>query len=574
MYQVLARKWRPQLFEDVIGQDHVVQTLQNALRTEKVGHAYLLSGPRGSGKTTIARLLAKALNCEKGPTAIPCNKCSSCTEIAQSRSLDVIEIDAASRGRVEEMREVIEDARYAPARDRYKIFIVDEVHMVTTHAFNALLKTLEEPPPFIIFIMATTEKKKVIPTILSRCQQFDFKKIAADAVVKQIQQIVDAEEVMISQEGINTIVAFCDGSMRDALSTLDKLISFCGKEIQDDQIKTVLGFADREMVEGFIAAIGESSPEKVLRLTAKMIEHGQDVMVFFYELFTYFRNLILLKSVENVDEITFIPEDDLRRLKSLSTPFSLDDLQRIFQILIDSEEKLKRSIYPRYIFEATVVKLASLAHLTPIEDLIDEIRGGDPSGRSGASLQQRSRQQRGEMPTIRSGEAEGADSGAERFSITSITPFQKIEESPRKPEKPQDITLAIIDRLKQAKPFLNILLANAVLKIDGEFLHISFAEIPPIFQERLEEKDTVALIEKIASEVCGHRLKTKIIAAKKELTPPQQKAEEKEQVKRRILFKEVAKEPLVQKFIEQFNATITDIKELKLLKEVENEKSK
>ena len=582
MYQVLARKWRPQSFEDVIGQDHVVQTLQNALKSEKVGHAYLFSGPRGSGKTTVARLLAKSLNCEKGPTATPCNSCPSCMEIAQSRSLDVIEIDAASRGRVEEMRDLIEDARYAPARDRYKIFIIDEVHMVTTHAFNALLKTLEEPPPFIVFIMATTEKKKVIPTIISRCQQFDFRKIAAESVVKQIAQIAEAEQVTISPEGINTIVAFCDGSMRDALSTLDKLISFCGKDIGDEQIKTVLGFADREMIEGFIRGIAESDPEKVLKLIAAMIEQGQDVMIFYYELLTYFRNLILVKAVKNVNEMTFIPEDELRKLQDLSQPFSLDDLQRIFQLLIDVEEKLKRSVYPRYIFEATAVKLASLAHLEPIEELLSLLSAGTAIDSGKHALREASQQSQAEAtPQGREisqdreiTETDIPGAGEERFAITSITPFKKIEEPLQREVKPADIAHVIMEKAKQEKPFLNILLSNAQLKIEGSSLHISFTELPALFRERLEERDTISLIEKIASEVYGDKLKVRIVAPPKESQLPGQQPEAKDQTKRRLLFKEVAKEPLVQRFIDQFNATITDIKELKLLREVDDGKHK
>ncbi len=567
MYQVLARKWRPQQFEDVIGQDHVVKTLQNAIKSNKVGHAYLLSGPRGSGKTTVARLLAKALNCmdKKKPTPVPCDECVSCKEIIQGHSFDVIEIDAASNRGIEEIRELREDARYAPSRDRYKVFIVDEVHMLTKDASNAFLKTLEEPPPHTVFILATTEKRKILPTILSRCQQFDFKRIPFEAVVKEISRIAEKEQISITQEGISILVRYCEGSMRDALSILDKLISFCGKEIKDNQIQTVLGLADREIMEEFIERVAESNAEKVLHLIAKMLEQGQDVIIFYFELLSYFRNLLLIKSVENIEEITYINEEERNRLKILSQKFSLDDLLRIFQLLLDSEEKLKRSIYPRYVFEALAVKLTSLSHLEPIEHLIQILKGESHAEWPEPSEKRLESQKNGIK----------MDSSPEKMHIKSITPFQKIEESANKEErKPVEIVEVILDKLKKAKPFLNILLANAHLSIHDKILQISFTDLPPIFRERLEDRETLSLIEKISSDIWGQKLKAKITADKKEIPVPKVKNENKEHTKRRLLFKQAAKEVLVQKFIERFDATITNIKELKLLKEVENDKSK
>lgn len=567
MYQVLARKYRPQKFEEVISQDHVVKTLQNAIKSDKVGHAYLLSGPRGSGKTTIARLLAKALNCmsKKKPTPNPCDKCISCTEIIKGHALDVIEIDAASNRGIDDIRELREDARYTPSRDRYKIFIIDEVHMLTKDASNAFLKTLEEPPPRTVFILATTEKKKIIPTILSRCQQFDFKRIPLDAVVKQISRIAEKEELSITQEGIGILVRYCEGSMRDALSILDKIISFCGKEIKDSQIQTVLGLADQEIMEDFIQGVAESNAEKVLQLIAKMLDQGQDIIIFYFELLSYFRNLLLVKSVKNVEEITYINQEELKKLEALAQKFSLDDILRIFQVLIDSEEKLKRSIYPRYVFEAIAVKLTSLSHLESLEHLIKMLQGESSSDPTAAP----------EKKPANTHHATEMELTPEKIHIQSITPFQKIEESPDKKEgKPADIVEVILDKLKQAKPFLNILLGNAHLSIHDQTLQISFADLTPIFRERLEERQTLSLIENIASDIWGQKLKVKISVARKEIPVPKVNSENKEQTKRRLLFKEAAKEILVQEFIEQFDATITNIKELKLLKEVDNDKSK
>src|SRR5579872_1433832 len=256
-YQVIARKFRPQVFEDVIGQKPIVQTLQNAIQMGRIGHAYLFSGPRGVGKTTTARLLAKGLNCAQGPTVTPCNQCPSCLEIASGQCLDVLEIDAASNTGVDNIRELRENARYAPSRDRFKVFIVDEVHMLSTSAFNALLKILEEPPPHVVFIMATTERHKVPATILSRCQQFIFRMIAPAQIQAHLRQIADREGVKIDDRALSYIVKASEGSMRDAQSLLDQIISFSGQDVVDEDVRDVLGFIPSEILDRTLDALAE-----------------------------------------------------------------------------------------------------------------------------------------------------------------------------------------------------------------------------------------------------------------------------------------------------------------------------
>src|SRR5688500_2559916 len=296
-YQVLARKWRPRTFDEVVGQPTVTRTLKNALATGRIGHAFLLSGARGVGKTTSARILAKALNCAKvdGPTPDPCGECSSCVEIAAGTSLDVQEIDGATHNGVEQVRELRESARYNPARDRFKIWIIDEVHMLSTGAFNALLKTLEEPPPRVKFVFATTEYHKIPDTILSRCQQYDFRMIPAKELVAHLRQVADGEAIQVSGEALARIARAAEGSARDALSLFDQVLSFSGQTVRDEDIGALLGLVDRELLLGVARAILEGESLSLLQLVDRLSDYGADYRNFNRELILFFRELLLLK---------------------------------------------------------------------------------------------------------------------------------------------------------------------------------------------------------------------------------------------------------------------------------------
>ncbi|MFQ5877950.1 MAG: DNA polymerase III subunit gamma/tau, partial [Acidobacteriota bacterium] len=294
-YQVLARKYRPQTFEEVVGQKPIVTTLRNAVAQSRIHHAYLFSGLRGVGKTTVARLMAKALNCAGGPTPQPCNACPSCSEIASSRSLDVLEIDGASNRGIDAIRELRETVRYAPARDRYKVYIIDEVHMLTPEAWNALLKTLEEPPAHVVFLFATTDYRKIPLTILSRCQHFEFKKIAPEAIVTHLTRIAEGEKVRVEPAALELIARTAEGSLRDGQSALDQVIAFSGSSVTEERARTILGAIDRDLITEFYAAVRSRDPDRLVGIVETVFDKGYQPARYLEDLMAYGRDLLLAR---------------------------------------------------------------------------------------------------------------------------------------------------------------------------------------------------------------------------------------------------------------------------------------
>ncbi len=380
-YQVIARKFRPQIFDEVVGQKPIVRTLQNAIQTDRVGHAYLFSGPRGVGKTTTARILAKGLNCIKGPSTEPCGECPSCIEIAAAQSMDVLEIDGASNNGVDDIRELRDSARYAPSRDRYKIFIIDEVHMLSTPAFNALLKVLEEPPPHVVFIMATTERHKLPATILSRCQIFTFRTISAPEIQAHLRQIADREGAKIDDRGLSYIVKAAEGSMRDAQSLLDQIISFGGQDIAQDDVRDVLGFIPNEILDRTSAALASQDSRELLECINIVVEQGLSIQQYVRECIGRMRDLLMMKL--GLDDKVLASPEDKKALASDSEQFSEQELVRIFDMLLRLEFELKGTSQPRLHLEAGLVKLAIAGRVRDIEDVIRELRRGvSPSAAS------------------------------------------------------------------------------------------------------------------------------------------------------------------------------------------------
>jgi DNA polymerase-3 subunit gamma/tau len=379
-YLVLARKWRPQTFRDLIGQEHVSQTLQNAIDSGRIAHAFLFTGARGVGKTSSARILAKALNCEQGTSTEPCNSCSACTEITAGTSVDVFEIDGASNTSVDDIRELRENVKYLPSRCRYKIFIIDEVHMLSTNAFNALLKTLEEPPPHVKFIFATTEPHKLPITILSRCQRFDFKRIPMPKIVDRLRFIVDQEQVDISDGALAMIARKGDGSMRDSLSTLDQVLAFCGERVGDEDVVALLGVVDRRLLQDAARSVFARDCRGVLDIVRQVDGFGFSMRHFGQELIDQFRTFVILKAVGDAAELAELSAGELAELQELVGGVSLGDLQRHLTLLLRADMEMAQSSFPRLVLEMVLLKMANLAPVVPVDELLARIKSLEKPG--------------------------------------------------------------------------------------------------------------------------------------------------------------------------------------------------
>lgn len=372
-YLVLARKWRPQSFEELIGQESICKILKNAISQNKLSHAYIFSGPRGSGKTTTARILSKALNCIQGPTILPCGICPSCKAITEGSSVDVIEIDGASNTGVENIRDLRERLKYAPSFGRYKVYIIDEAHMLSLSAFNALLKTLEEPPSHVIFVLATTEPKKIPVTVLSRCQHLSFKRIAHSKIKERLESISKAEGINITPSAIELIARAADGSMRDALTILDQVYSFTDV-INEMDVKDLLGLTEVEVLAKLLLSIIEGDKKEILRIISTIAEEGVDLKVVTRELLLFLRKSLILKITQSPQDILEITETELKEISKINERTSEGHLIMLFSELIKSEPFIRNAYFPRVAFEIALIKLSLLSHFQSIDKTIELIR--------------------------------------------------------------------------------------------------------------------------------------------------------------------------------------------------------
>jgi DNA polymerase III subunit gamma/tau len=394
-YLVIARKWRPQRFEDIAGQEHISRTLQNAIRANRIAHAYLFTGVRGVGKTTVARILAKALNCDEGPTATPCNRCNHCEEITQGNSIDVLEIDGASNRGIDEVRQIIENVRYQPANCRFKIYIIDEVHQVTRDAFNALLKTLEEPPPSVKFILATTEPHRLPDTILSRCQRYDFRRINLREIVQRLADIAKSERLDITEGALVLLAREADGSMRDAQSLLEQVLVFAqpagGEDkrslVDESALQKILGLAERRVLYQISLAVLRGDTQRCVELVAELVNQGRDPARLSRDLVEHFRNLLVARltkdSVPSSSAKDFstigsaplldLPDHEITDLIEQTQGVSVEMLLDYFDFMASGDEEIGRSAMPRFALEAALVRLATLPKVLPVVELIERL---------------------------------------------------------------------------------------------------------------------------------------------------------------------------------------------------------
>jgi len=381
-YQVIARKWRPQTFADLVGQTHVTETLANAIRNNRVAHAYIFSGARGVGKTTAARILAKALNCVHGPTPEPCGVCDSCKEIAAGTSLDVIEIDAASNRGIDQIRELREMVRYAPAAARHKVVILDEAHMLTGEASNALLKTLEEPPDRVIFVMATTEPENLEDTIRSRSQHFHFRALTFGEITSRLKYIAEQENLKIDDGSLSVIARMAEGSMRDGLSLLEQARAYCGDDIKDKEVRELLGVVPEDALQELVEAIHERSAERALGLVHRFQREGRNLQHFCREAIRHMRNLLIARVCGAESDLIAATPEQRPGLAKAAALFTEEDLTRYFQILLETDNQVRREMDPRVHLEMGLLRLVNAARLAPLEELLAEL-GGSSSGKTG-----------------------------------------------------------------------------------------------------------------------------------------------------------------------------------------------
>ncbi len=401
-YKVIARKYRPQTFSDIVGQQHVTRTLANAIQSNRVAHAYIFSGVRGVGKTTTARILAKALNCAAGPTAEPDGTCDSCREISSGNSLDVLEIDAASNRGIDQIRELREMVRYAPASSRYKIVILDEAHQLTDEASNALLKTLEEPPERVVFILATTRAEDLVETIKSRAQLFQFRALAFQEIAGEIERIAKSENLTIDSGAVAVLARAAEGSLRDGLSLLEQAIAYCGDAITDLQVRELLGVVAESVLDDLVDAIASQSAERALSLVHRLIADGQNLQHFCREAIRHFRNLLVARVCGADSDLVAAPVDERPRLADQAANFTEEDLTRFFNLLLATDDDLRRKPDPRLHLELGLLKLVNAQRLAPLEEVLAELRSeprtesdpgrrGERSGGSGNAPRENAR---------------------------------------------------------------------------------------------------------------------------------------------------------------------------------------
>ncbi len=592
-YLVLARKWRPLTFDQMVGQEFISRTLRNAVRSNRVAHAFLFTGSRGVGKTTTARILAKCLNCDQGPTEEPCNQCSSCLEITEGRSLDVYEIDGASNTSVDDIRELRENIKYLPRAGKRRIYIIDEVHMLSKSAFNALLKTLEEPPEHVVFAFATTESHKVPETIQSRCQRFDFRRIPRSKILGRLQEMASAEGIQIQDTALGWIAKAADGSMRDAQGLFDQIISYCGTSAPDDVVMEILGIAGRGLFFKLSEAVLNQDAGGCMEVLTEVNRAGYDISQFYQDLVEHFRNLLIVRIMSDPSSVLDMAEGEFEDLRKQAVQASPEDLRRIVSLLLKAEGDVLRSSFPQMGLEILLIKVAQLSRLEPLEKILEKISALEQSGRTGP------------LPVSSRGSYEGSPKRIEKkpFRPTTIAvkdgssavvkpysppPQPEIkgpppsseggEEAIRERPVPSSTKPVIswqtpeawpsfINALRQEREVLATLLESVERwEIDSTAVKV-FCPGGSFFYEKLQQIDEKAFLTRIARECFGPSFGFLVCPVETEKgpvenTPRSKPPENISPVESSPHIEEARKNPVVQTALELFDGAITDVKTL------------
>ena len=584
-YQVLARKWRPQRFEDVIGQRGVTQTLRNAIAAKRIAQSFVFAGPRGVGKTTTARILARGLNCDRGPTADPCGTCDACLEIADGRDMDVLEIDAATHTQVDKVREIIiAGLRTAPARDRHKIFIIDEVHRLSPQAFDALLKSVEEPPPHVVFMMATTELEKVPATIQSRSQVFELKTIGVRQIADNLRSIAEKEQIAIDDAAVMAIARAGDGSMRDAQSAFDQVIAFAGTSITAEDVATVLGLVRRDLLLDMASAVAREDAAAVFQLADRAVEGGYDLRTVLRELGRLTRDLLVISiDPSRLADLEIAAEGEQDQLKAVAALFSHEDLMRAFDVLTKGEDQIRSSMQPRFHLEMTLLRWIHLRKLVPLSDLIDGLdRGGGAAVRSQGGIKPPA------APPPPQPQSRNVGSGS-RPSPSAAPPAPPRAADVRRPEPPAKSTAgktvetsaalpavepvaadrfkdAFLDEIKKVKKFFyGTVIAQAQrIHVEGDRVIVTFGPQHRALKSQLEQ--TRPLLETIATQLSGRKM-TVIAAEGTVLVAPGQEGGPQAGTaaadgKKAALREQALADSGVQAMLDVFAAEIKDVEEM------------
>jgi DNA polymerase III subunit gamma/tau len=535
MHIALPRKWRPRTFDDLVGQEAAARTLSNAIAEGRTASAYLLTGPRGVGKTSTARILARALNCEKGPTIHPCGECASCREIlARGDSLDVHEIDGASNRKIENARELIETVRYAPQRDRFRIAIIDEVHMLTSEAFNALLKTLEEPPPHARFILASTELHKIPPTIVSRCQRFSFRALTVAEIAEQLVRVAGEEKIRVTPGALGMLAAAAEGSLRDALSLLDQAATLSGGSVDEAECAEILALVDRELLEGVFSAAASGDRSAAVATLARLMDAGEDPRRVLKELLSLLRRLLMLSAGARAD----LPEADLKRLASLARAMPYENLLRAVSLAVDADALVKRTDEAGIVLQMFVLKLAELPRLRRIEEALSAAPEPSPAP------------------------ARSESRGPRILSLVTVEPERGASASP--PPRPADAITRFYDLLDSRRrvTWAHAKLAESV-EVSGDDLLLRFGIDKAAAKEALEEPAVRKLLAEVAREAFGRPLR---IVLKTGPPADGDLGQAAREVPRESLSRERANnraevDPVVRSAMELFRAELTEVKE-------------